>query len=165
VVSVTNTHWQACQRFRARFGELRAPPREEVSALRLRTSRRLRALTAGLLACAAVVAAGLVVGATPAQAATCATEGHAYLTQPGKVYFSGYNGDTRFGVPRITATQGELFRLGGNGINPYPINGRADITWSAIGPGGFIDSCPACATTAASGLETTASSTRKAPSR
>jgi len=110
--------------------------------LRLRTSRRLRALTAGLLAGAAVLTAGLVVGATPAQAATCATEGHAYLTQPGKVYFSGYNGDSRFGLPRITAAQGELFRLGGNGINPYPVNGRADIRWKAAGPGGFIDFFP-----------------------
>lgn len=116
--------------------------REEVSALRLRTSRRLRALTAGLLACAAVVTAGLVVGATPAQAALCVTEGHAYLTQPGKVYFSGYNGNKSLGVPRIVATQGELFRLGGNGINPFPIYGRADITWSASGPAGFIDFFP-----------------------
>jgi hypothetical protein len=116
--------------------------REEVSALRLRTSRRLRALTAGLLACAAVATAGLVAGATPAQAAPCATEGHAYLTQPGRVIFSGYNGDKRFGLPRITAAQGELFRIGGNGINPYPIYGRPNITWSATGPTGFIDFLP-----------------------
>jgi hypothetical protein len=87
--------------------------------LRLRTSR-LRTLTAGLLACAAALTAGLVVGATPAQAVLCATEGHAYLTQPGRVYFSGYNGNKSLGVPRITA---------------------------------------------ASGLKTTASSTRRAPSR
>lgn len=110
--------------------------------MRLHTSRRLRALAAGLLAGAAVVTAGLVVGATPAQAATCATEGHAYLTQPGKVYFSGYNGDQRFGRPRIVAFQGELFRLGGNGINPYPNQGRPDITWKATGPTGFIDFFP-----------------------
>jgi hypothetical protein len=117
--------------------------REEVSSLRLRTSRRLRALTAGLLACAAVVTAGLVVGAAPAQAALCATKGHAYLTQPGRVYFSGYNGDKSLGVPRIVATQGELFRLGGNGINPFPIYGRADITWRAekmLGPDPTLDS-------------------------
>jgi hypothetical protein len=116
--------------------------REEVSALRLRASRRLRAFTAGLLACAAVVTAGLVVGATPAQAAPCVTEGHAYLTQPGRVYFSGYNGDKSLGVPRITAVQGELFRIGGNGINPFPIYGRPNITWTATGPDGFIDFFP-----------------------
>jgi hypothetical protein len=59
------------------------------------------------------------------------------------VYFSGYNGDKRFGVPRITAFQGELFRLGGNGINPYPGNGRPDITWRAdkmLGPDPTLDS-------------------------
>jgi len=110
--------------------------------LRLHISRRLRALTAALLTGAVVVTAGLVVGATPAQAATCVTEGHAYLTQPGKVYFSGYNGDNTLGRPRIIAFQGELFRLGGNGINPYPSKGTVDIRWKAAGPAGYIDFFP-----------------------
>lgn len=111
-------------------------------SLRIRTRRRARA--AGLLVCAAVVATGLtVVGATPAQAYACATEGHAYLTQPGgQVHFSGYNGDQRFGVPSIVVSQGQPLSVGGNGIYPFFANGRFGIGWRAEkwtgpGPGNF----------------------------
>jgi hypothetical protein len=56
----------------------------------LRTSPHLRKRAAALLAGLAMIAV-LMVGVAPAraQAAVCATRGHAYLTQPGKVYFSG----------------------------------------------------------------------------
>jgi hypothetical protein len=92
-----------------------------------------------LLVCAALMTAGLtVVDAAPAQAAPCETEGHAYLTQPGRVYFSGYNGDRTLGVPRIITFQGDQFRLGGNGINPNGPLADNHIRWRAerrSGPG------------------------------
>src|SRR5262245_33846346 len=90
--------------------------------MRTRTKRRVRASAAGFLAgAAAMVSAALAIGAAPAQAGTpgtCVTEAHAYLTQPGRAYFSGYNGDQRFGVPTLVVSQGEQIRLGGNGIQP-----------------------------------------------
>ena len=71
---------------------------------------------------AAAVGASLSVGvldAPSAGAARCATAGHAYLTQPGRTIFSGFEGDQRFGVPMVTYAQGaQSFRLGGNGISP-----------------------------------------------
>jgi hypothetical protein len=78
-----------------------------------KTSRRL-------LAGAATAAAALVVaGASPADAATCQTAGHAYLTQPGQLFFSGFEGNVQNGVPTAYATQGVTsFRVGGNGIQP-----------------------------------------------
>lgn len=87
--------------------------------MRLRASPHLRKRLAALLAGLAMTTV-LTVGVTPApaQAAVCATRGHAYLTQPGRIYFSGYEGDTSVGVPRIVAFQGEFFSVGGNGINP-----------------------------------------------
>ncbi|WP_405927241.1 hypothetical protein [Streptomyces sp. NBC_00035] len=72
-----------------------------------------------LMACATltvVVPAGV---ATPAQAADrCNTPGHAYLTKPGRIYFSGYNGDGGLGVPTFHTFRGDTFRLGGNGVLP-----------------------------------------------
>jgi hypothetical protein len=59
------------------------------------------------------------VGAQPASASRCATAGHAYLTQPGRVIFSGFEGNQQFGVPTVTYAQGtQSFGLGGNGISP-----------------------------------------------
>jgi hypothetical protein len=70
-------------------------------------------------------AASVTVAATPADAATassaarCSYPGHVYLTQPGRAYFSGYEGNQQFGVQTISYTQGtQSFRLGGNGISP-----------------------------------------------
>jgi hypothetical protein len=40
------------------------------------------------------------------------------LTQPGRVYFSGYDGEGQFGIPTMNAVQGDTFRVGGNGILP-----------------------------------------------
>jgi hypothetical protein len=61
----------------------------------------------------------MVVGSTPALAADrCRTAAHAYLTQPGRVYFSGYDGVGQFGIPTINAVRGDTLRLGGNGILP-----------------------------------------------
>ncbi len=52
-------------------------------------------------------------------AARCATAGHAYLTQPGRVIFSGFEGNQQFGVPTVTYAQGtQSFGLGGDGISP-----------------------------------------------
>jgi hypothetical protein len=72
-----------------------------------------------LAASAGAVTAVGVATAGPASAARCATAGHAYLTQPGRVIFSGYEGNQQFGVPTVTYAQGtQSFRLGGNGISP-----------------------------------------------
>jgi hypothetical protein len=77
--------------------------------------RRGLALVAGT---AAAVAAFLALGTAPAQASTCATPGHAYVTKPGAVYLSGYDGDQRFGIPTINTYRGDTFRIGANGIRP-----------------------------------------------
>ena len=88
------------------------------------TSRRPRRQALVALAMLGAVTAGTAISgvaiAAPASATTrCATAGHAYLTQPGRVYFSGYEGNQQFGVPTVTYAQGtESFRLGGNGISP-----------------------------------------------
>jgi hypothetical protein len=58
------------------------------------------------------------VGASPAQAQTCVTRGHAYVTQPGRIYFSGYEGDQSVGIPTWNTFRGDTFRIGGNGIQP-----------------------------------------------
>jgi hypothetical protein len=73
-----------------------------------------------LLAGAATAAAALIAaGAGPADAATCQTAGHAYLTQPGRLFFSGFEGNVQNGVPTAYASQGVTsFRVGGNGIQP-----------------------------------------------
>jgi hypothetical protein len=88
-----------------------APPRRR---------RRVRTLFSLVIVMAAVSTALVASGVSPASAATCRTPGMAYLTQPGAVYFSGYDGDQRFGVPRITAVSSFSgnFRFGGNGIAP-----------------------------------------------
>ena len=66
----------------------------------------------------AVTATG-ALGAPTASAARCATAGHAYLTQPGRVIFSGFEGNQQFGVPTVTYAQNtQAFGLGGNGISP-----------------------------------------------
>jgi hypothetical protein len=87
-------------------------------ALRLSSPARRR--TRRLLAGAATAAATLVAaGATPADAATCQTAGHAYLTQPGRLFLSGFEGNVQNGVPTAYASQGVTsFRVGGNGIKP-----------------------------------------------
>jgi hypothetical protein len=85
----------------------------------LKTRRPLRrALLA--VATLGMVAAGVALAAPAASAASrCATAGHAYLTQPGRVIFSGYEGNQQFGVPTVTYAQGtQAFGLGGNGISP-----------------------------------------------
>jgi hypothetical protein len=83
---------------------------------------KTRPLTRALLGLAtlAVVTAGAALAAPAASAAArCATAGHAYLTQPGKVIFSGFEGNQQFGVPTVTYAQGtQAFGLGGNGISP-----------------------------------------------
>jgi hypothetical protein len=97
----------------------------------LATSRALRRVVASVAAVVAALAAVAVVGtvaASPASATgRCATAGHAYLTQPGRTIFSGFEGDQRFGVPTVSYTQGtQSFRLGGNGLAPYSyLNFRA----------------------------------------
>jgi len=94
-----------------------------------RRLRRLAGVVAGLSAMAAV----LVAGSSPAQALTCVTPGHAYVTAPGVVFFSGYNGDERFGVPRVVVQQGDRVRVGGNGIKP-----GTDIAFRAVRSDGRI---------------------------
>jgi hypothetical protein len=90
--------------------------------MRLSIIRRPRLALVGLAVLASIMAAGLAGGASPASAAVCRTQGHAYLTQPGRVIFSGFAG-VPFANPPTTVSyvsgtaQGE-FRFGGNGILP-----------------------------------------------
>ena len=80
--------------------------------------RAVVALAALAASLGAVTATG-ALGAPTASAARCATAGHAYLTQPGRVIFSGFEGNQQFGVPTVTYAQGtQSFGLGGNGISP-----------------------------------------------
>ena len=81
--------------------------------------RRVQWALAALMMLVGVTAASLV-GASPASAtAGCATSGHAYLTQPGRVIFSGFEGNQQFGVPTQTYVQfNQSFNVGGNGIRP-----------------------------------------------
>jgi hypothetical protein len=57
------------------------PDKKGEPSVRFGTNPRRAARAATLLACAALLSAGLAIGATPAQAAMCATEGHVYLTR------------------------------------------------------------------------------------
>jgi len=88
----------------------------------LKSPRPLKRAVAAIATVAASLGAFTVVGAlsaTPASAARCATAGHAYLTQPGRVIFSGFEGNQQFGVPTVTYAQNtQAFGLGGNGISP-----------------------------------------------
>ena len=84
-----------------------------------RPRKRIRIALATLAASLGAVTVGGVLGAPTAGAARCATAGHAYLTQPGRTIFSGFEGNQQFGVPTVTYAQGtQSFRLGGNGISP-----------------------------------------------
>ena len=85
----------------------------------LRPRKRALVALASLGAALGAVTVGGAIGAPTASAARCATLGHAYLTQPGRAFFSGFEGDQRYGVPTVTYAQGtQAFRLGGNGISP-----------------------------------------------
>jgi hypothetical protein len=85
----------------------------------LRPRRRAVLALAALATSVGAVTATGALGAPTASAARCATAGHAYLTQPGRVIFSGFEGNQQFGVPTVTYAQGtQSFRLGGNGISP-----------------------------------------------
>ncbi|HEU5265880.1 MAG TPA: VCBS repeat-containing protein [Jatrophihabitans sp.] len=85
---------------------------------RLARRRRGGALFAAVASFAALIPA-LTLGASPASATTpCRTAGHAYLTQPGKAYQSGFEGDQRYGVQTLTFQRGtQQFRYGANGIS------------------------------------------------
>jgi hypothetical protein len=87
-----------------------------VLSLTQRPLRRATALFAALIAAAALAA---VLAPAAAQAANrCATDGHAYITRPGGFFFSGFNGDQRFGIPTTTVSTEQSLKLGGNGILP-----------------------------------------------
>jgi hypothetical protein len=81
--------------------------------------RRVQWALAAFMMLVGVTAAGLV-GASPASATSgCATSGHAYLTEPGRVIFSGFEGNQQFGVQTQTYVQfNRQFNVGGNGIRP-----------------------------------------------
>ena len=85
----------------------------------VRPRSRLLRHAVGLIVSIAAIATIGVVGAPAAQASTCATPGHAYVTKPGVAYFSGYDGDQRFGIPTFNTVRGDTFMVGGNGIAPY----------------------------------------------
>ena len=88
----------------------------------LKSPRPLKRALFALATLGSTLGAVAVVGAidaSPVSAARCATAGHAYLTQPGRVIFSGFEGNQQFGVPTVTYAQGtQSFGLGGNGISP-----------------------------------------------
>jgi hypothetical protein len=48
----------------------------------------------------------------------CATPGHAYVVRGGQLYWSGYEGDERNGVPTLSLPRGSYVTVGGNGIMP-----------------------------------------------
>src|SRR5262245_8060075 len=83
-----------------------------------RRGRRILARALALVLPLAGVAVVSTVVASPASASTCATDGHAYLIGGGGIFYSGFEGDQRFGVPTATVTAGSYIQLGGNGIRP-----------------------------------------------
>ena len=94
------------------------------------TERLLRSrqacLVAVLMLTLVAITASLAV-ATPAQAASCVTRGHAYVHPlSGGLYFSGYEGDGSVGIPTWYTFRGDRFQLGGNGIKP-----GTQIRWTA----------------------------------
>jgi hypothetical protein len=92
-----------------------------VSIIKSSRRPRKRALiaVATFAASLGAVAVGGALGAPTASAVRCATPGYAYLTQPGRTIFSGFEGNQQFGVPTVTYAQAtQSFRLGGNGISP-----------------------------------------------
>lgn len=62
--------------------------------------------------------------------------GHAYLTQPGELYFSGFDGDQRFGIPTFDVVRGERFRVGANGVRP---NSGISFTATNTATGALVD--------------------------
>jgi hypothetical protein len=99
-------------------------------------TRLLSLVTAALALSAALV----VTQASPAAAATCVTRGHAYFTQPGRAYYSGFEGDESLGIPEVNAIRNvSQFRVGGNGIRP-----GTTINFSAFiaGTGTQVDILP-----------------------
>ena len=81
--------------------------------------RHVRRATAALVMLAALSVAGLGAASPAGATGRCATAGHAYLTQPGRVIFSGFDGNQQFGVPTESFTQGSRwYNIGGNGIRP-----------------------------------------------
>jgi hypothetical protein len=92
-----------------------------VSIIKSSRRPRKRALIAVATFAASLGAAavGGALGAQTASAVRRATPGHAYLTQPGRTIFSGFEGNQQFVVPTVTYAQAtQSFRLGGNGISP-----------------------------------------------
>jgi hypothetical protein len=89
--------------------------------MRTNAIRRVRRAAVALAVLAGASIGGLAA-ASPASAATCATRGHAYLTEPAtrSYIFSGFEGDQSLGVPTrtITARQPSSLNTGGNGIRP-----------------------------------------------
>ncbi len=82
-------------------------------------NRLRRRITVTVLA-AALAAGGTTALAPAADAATCKTLGHAYYIQrpSGATFFSGFQGDVRYGIPLLQVRRGDPFQLGGNGIKP-----------------------------------------------
>lgn len=87
--------------------------------MRTPTSRHVRRAAVALVMTAALSLAGLGAASPAGATSQCATAGHAYLTQPGRVIFSGFEGNQQFGVPTESFTQGSRsYNVGGNGIRP-----------------------------------------------
>jgi hypothetical protein len=75
-----------------------------------------RARTFLVLACATALTA-IAASAGTAVAATCRTRAHAYITVGSTMYWSGYEDDP-VNVPTWNTFDGELHKVGGNGIKP-----------------------------------------------
>lgn len=122
---------------------------------------------AGLLAALAAMTTVLVLGATPApaQAVVCETPGHAYLTQPGKIYVSGYEGKENFGIPRIVATKASSSTSAGTAsfLTPRSTSSPSGTRDRGKPRGRESTSSPPSATTTRATPRTTASFTRKDP--
>jgi hypothetical protein len=81
-----------------------------------RRTGRLAAVLASL-----VLAPLVVVGAASpasASAAFCVQPGHAYLIHDGRAYYSGYEGDYRFGIQYLVLPRGTPVQVGAAGLLP-----------------------------------------------
>lgn len=95
-----------------------------------RSVRRAAGAASAVVATAGVLTAVGAVAASPADATVCNQPGHAYLTQPGRIIFSDYDGTLTdpAAANTISVVQGNAsFRVGGAGQRP-----GTNITFQAV---------------------------------
>jgi hypothetical protein len=84
-----------------------------------RPGRHRPARLAAVLTSLMLVPLAVVGAASPAAAAAaCAQPGHAYLIHEGRAYYSGYEGDYRFGIQYLVLPRGTAVQVGAAGLKP-----------------------------------------------